>query len=41
LNTPEIINESPETDGWLIKVEITEIDKKNLLSKEEYIKYIE
>ena len=41
LNTPEIINESPETDGWLIKVEITEIDKKNLLSKEEYLKYIE
>ena len=41
-NAPELVNEDPYNDGWLIKVEVkdaTEID--DLMSSEEYLEYIE
>ena len=42
LKAPELINEDPFNDGWMIKVEINgEFDTKGLLSEEEYKEYIE
>lgn len=35
--TPEVINESPEQDGWIAKFSITNTDElKTLLSKKQY-----
>lgn len=37
LESPELINESPENDGWLFKIEMTKIDEmESLLDKEKY-----
>lgn len=39
-NTPEIINQSPENEGWLIRLEICEPEElKSLLSRAEYEDY--
>ena len=42
LQAPELINEDPMEDGWMIKVEVKgEIDREELMTKEEYKAYIE
>lgn len=42
LQAPELINEDPMDDGWMIKVEIKgDVDKEDLMTKEEYKAYIE
>jgi glycine cleavage system H protein len=40
---PELINKSPYSEGWLIEIELSsyEIEKNNLLTAEEYSKYLE
>jgi glycine cleavage system H protein len=39
---PETINDDPYGDGWMIKVEITDMDDlKDLMNAEEYAEYIE
>ena len=41
-STPEIVNEDPYGNGWIIKIEISEDqDISNLLSAEEYKKMID
>jgi glycine cleavage system H protein len=38
---PEIVNRSPEEEGWLVRMEITEPDGlKSLLLREEYDDYV-
>jgi glycine cleavage system H protein len=40
--TPETINEDPYGDGWMIKVEISDMDElKDLMTAEEYAEYVE
>lgn len=40
--TPETINEDPYGDGWMIKVEISDVDElKDLMTAEEYAEYVE
>lgn len=42
LNAPELINEDPYNDGWMIKVEVKDdSDLEGLMSAEEYNEYIE
>ena len=42
LSAPELINEDPYHDGWLIKVEMKEdADTEELMSADEYKSYIE
>lgn len=42
LKAPELINEDPMDDGWMIKVEVTgEPDRGDLMSEDEYKAYIE
>jgi glycine cleavage system H protein len=42
LNAPELLNEDPEADGWMIKVEVKdESDLEGLMSEAEYKAYIE
>lgn len=41
LQAPELLNDDPYEDGWLIKVEVKEFDPEGLLSKEEYKAYTE
>ena len=38
---PEIMNDSPEDEGWIAMVEITEQDDEGLLTPEEYDAYLE
>jgi len=39
---PEAINEDPYGDGWMIKVEMTDMDElKDLMSSEDYAEFIE
>lgn len=39
---PELVNESPESDGWLVKLEIVdESELSNLMDEEEYRKFCE
>jgi glycine cleavage system H protein len=39
---PETINDDPYGDGWMIKVEISDMDDlKDLMNAEEYAEYIE
>ena len=41
-DNPEIINDDPYGDGWMIKVEMTDKDDlKDLMSAEEYAEYVE
>ena len=38
-NAPEKINESAEEEGWIFKIQISDMsEEKDLLSKEEYLK---
>jgi glycine cleavage system H protein len=42
LNAPELLNEDPFHDGWMIKVEVKdETDIEDLMSADEYKDYIE
>ena len=42
LSAPELVNEDPYHDGWMIKIEIKdESDVEELMSAEEYTEYIE
>jgi len=39
---PEAINEDPYGDGWMIKVEMTDMDElKDLMSSDDYAEFIE
>ncbi len=39
---PEAINEDPYGDGWMIKVQLTDMDElKDLMSSEDYAEFIE
>ena len=39
---PELVNESPEADGWIIKLSgINEADLSSLMSEEEYKQYLD
>ncbi|MDI3516471.1 MAG: glycine cleavage system protein [Thermotogota bacterium] len=39
---PELVNESPESDGWLVKLEIVdESELSDLMDEEEYRKFCE
>ena len=41
-DSPEIVNEDPYGDGWMIKVEMSDKEElKDLLSPEEYAEYLE
>lgn len=41
-DNPETINDDPYGDGWMIRVEMTDMDDlKDLMSAEEYAEYIE
>lgn len=41
-DSPETINDDPYGDGWMIKVEMTDMDDlKDLMNAEEYAEYIE
>ena len=41
-DNPETINDDPYGDGWMIKVEMSDMDDlKDLMSAEEYAEYIE
>jgi glycine cleavage system H protein len=38
---PEIVNEDPYGDGWMIKVEMSDMDElKDLMNAEEYAEYV-
>lgn len=40
-DAPELINESPYVDGWIIKIKMTEPDElEDMLTAEAYIKYL-
>lgn len=42
LNSPELLNEDPYSDGWMIKVEVTDpTDLDDLMSAEDYKGYVE
>jgi glycine cleavage system H protein len=42
LKAPELINEDPYTDGWMIKVEVKTTDEvEELMSSDAYKEYIE
>lgn len=41
-DSPETINEDPYGDGWMIKVEMSDIDDlKDLMDADEYAEYVE
>ena len=41
-DSPEMVNEDPYGDGWMIKVQMSDKDElKDLMSPEEYGEYIE
>ncbi|HOP40246.1 MAG TPA: glycine cleavage system protein GcvH [Geobacteraceae bacterium] len=38
---PEIVNQSPEDEGWLVRLEIADVDEvKSLMSREQYEEYL-
>ena len=42
LDAPELVNEDPMSDGWMIKVEIKEeLEMDGLMTETEYKSYIE
>jgi len=41
LNAPELINEDPYSDGWMIKVEVKDPNLEGLMTADEYREYIE
>ncbi|MCF7916328.1 MAG: glycine cleavage system protein GcvH [Candidatus Omnitrophica bacterium] len=41
-DAPETINNSPESEGWIAKIELSNLDEtKNLMDKEQYSKHLE
>ena len=41
-SNPELVNESPYSDGWMIKIELTDTDEiSDLMTHEEYSHYLE
>jgi len=39
--SPETVNEDPYGDGWMIKVEMSDMDElKDLMNAEEYAEYV-
>jgi len=40
-DNPELINESPYDDGWIIEIKCDELDLSDLMTAEEYAQYIE
>ncbi|MES3516199.1 MAG: glycine cleavage system protein GcvH [Natronomonas sp.] len=40
-DAPELVNEQPYDDGWMIEVESTDTDEEGLLSATEYAEQIE
>lgn len=42
IDSPEIINESPYDDGWLVKIELSDESELNfLMDADEYARYLE
>ena len=41
MEAPEVMNESPEDEGLILKVEITDTEEEGLLTPEEYDAYLE
>ena len=42
LQAPELVNEDPMVDGWMIKVEVKDLsDLEGLMSEEDYKAYVE
>ncbi|MCX6102159.1 MAG: glycine cleavage system protein GcvH [Proteobacteria bacterium] len=42
LEAPELINEDPYNEGWMVKVEMDETgDREDLMSSDEYKNYVE
>ena len=42
LNAPELLNEDPYSDGWMIKIEVKDhSDLEDLMNEKEYKAYIE
>lgn len=42
IDSPEIINESPYEDGWLVKIELSDESELNfLMDADEYARYLE
>ena len=42
LEAPELVNEDPYTDGWMIKVEVKELDEvEELMTPPQYREYLE
>ena len=42
LSAPELVNEDPYHDGWLLKVEVKDLaDREGLMSGDEYKEYVE
>ena len=39
-DSPELINESPYDDGWIVEVKSSEFDFSNLMTAEEYESYL-
>lgn len=38
---PELVNQSPEEEGWLVRLEIADADEvKSLMSREQYEEYL-
>ena len=40
-NNPSLLNDSPEDEGWILKVQDATFDEKNLLDPEKYAKFVE
>lgn len=41
LQAPELVNEDPYTDGWMLKVEMAEVETDDLMSPAQYKEYCE
>jgi glycine cleavage system H protein len=42
LDAPELVNQDPYTDGWMVKVEVKDLsDVEDLMEAKEYKEYIE
>ena len=40
-DNPELINESPYDEGWIVEIKCDELDLSDLMTAEEYARYIE
>jgi glycine cleavage system H protein len=41
LEAPELVNQDPYTDGWMVKVEVKDFDTDDLMEAKSYKEYIE